>query len=77
MARKETLRQAVHLARSGRRAVRCGLTGCPVGGWPETAQAMRRLADELPRERRYTVAQLVDALYCVDFAGRYCWREEE
>jgi len=79
MARKETLRQAVKLARTGRRPVRAGLDGCPVGGWARTQQALAGLAEELPHytARHYTVDQLVDALYVVDHVNRYRWREEE
>jgi hypothetical protein len=29
------------------------------------------MADELPRDRTYTVRDLIDALYTVDSAGRY------
>jgi len=52
---------------------RCGLDGCPVGGWGETQQALRQLAEDLPlkSERTYSVQQVVDALYDVDSAGRY------
>jgi hypothetical protein len=49
------------------------LNGCPVGGWGETAQAMRQLAEELPfkADRSYTVNDFVDAAYEVNHAGRY------
>jgi len=71
-ARKQTLKQAVKLALAGDLPVmRCGLAGCPVGGWAETQQAMTRIADELPRERGYKLEDLIDALYTVDSAGRY------
>lgn len=48
---------------------RCGLDGCPQGGWPETAQAIRRIDDEIPRG--VGVGDVIDALYRVDHAGRY------
>jgi hypothetical protein len=71
--RKQTLKQAVAAVRAGKIVLRCGLDGCPVGGWPETEQAKLRLAEELPRrsERSYSVDDLISALYVVDFAGRY------
>ncbi len=73
---RQSLRQTVSLVRSGRLRVD-GLAGCPVGGWAETAQAMRRIEDELPHrsQRSYTLAQIVDALYAVDHADRYRPRE--
>jgi hypothetical protein len=51
----------------------CGLAGCPVGGWAETEQAMRRIRDELPMkcDRSFTVRDVVDALYCEDHNCRY------
>lgn len=77
---RQSLAQAVTLIRSGkgmRDVARCGLSGCPVGGWPETRQAMRRISEALPASdrRSYTVAQLVDAIYVVDAADRYQWRD--
>lgn len=73
---KQTLKAAVELITSGRGmqdVFRCGIDGCPVGGWPETEQAMSRLCDVLPHlsERTYLAAQLVDRLYTVDHADRY------
>jgi len=55
-----------------------GLVGCPVGGWAETAQARRRLIDELPlrAERSYSADDLIEAALTVDHAGRYQWRTE-
>ena len=77
MKRKiETLNQRLAIIR--RDGLRCGLDGCPVGGWPETRQAILRLADDLPRRDRrdYTLWQLVESLYAVNDADRYEWREE-
>lgn len=76
---KETLKHAVakfHLGRGG--YARGGLAGCPAGGWPETEQAFRRIADALPLRdmRSYTVQQFVEACYFVDHAGRYQVREK-
>lgn len=69
--RRESLKQAVAKVKYDY------LGGCPVGGWPETEQAKRRLLDDIPRraERIYTSAQLIDALYEVNSAGRYVRRE--
>lgn len=67
----QTLAQAIHLATSGKsRALRSAaleLEGKPVGGWPETEQALRQLRADLPlqSEREYTVEDFVDALYTV------------
>lgn len=74
--KRETLHQRLAIIR--RDGLRCGLGGCPLGGWPETRQALLRLEDDLPRRehRDYTIWQLVDSLYVVNDAGRYEWREE-
>ena len=52
------------------------LVGCPDGGWPETKQAIRALAEALPAlaERRYSVYDVIDAALCLDHADRYRWR---
>jgi hypothetical protein len=73
---KQSLTQALALFRSGKGLqgiTRCGLAGCPVGGWPETEQAKRRIADELPPRamRSYTVDDVVGELYSVNHANRY------
>lgn len=62
--------------RPGVRRALAGLVGCPVGGWAETAQAMRTLIDELPRrsDRAWRVYDLIDRCLCVDASGRYRWR---
>ena len=54
-----------------------GLVGCAEGGWGDTQQALRHLADALPirQLRSYTRAELVSAALIVDAAGRYRWRE--
>jgi hypothetical protein len=56
---KEEHRAAVH---------RCGLAGCPEGGWGETEAAKGRIFDELPfkDERAFTVHEVVDALFVVN-----------
>ena len=75
-ARKQGLRGALQAIRRGKLDItRCGLAGCPVGGWPETRQAMSRIEDELPRDRTYTVQQIVDAVYTEDHAGRWQLRD--
>lgn len=72
--KKQSLKQALFLAHSGKSgAFRCGLDGCPVGGWGDTQQAKARLAEALPprEQRAYTVAEFIDAAYDVDHADRY------
>lgn len=65
----QTLKQAIHLARSGksRDLARAAyyLHGLPVGGWGETSQAMVRIREELPlrADRDYTVGDFVSAAY--------------
>ena len=68
---KQTLRSALHLIRSGKsstlvRAANC-LDGLPIGGWPETEQARRRLIEDLPGtwDRDYAASDLIAALYDV------------
>jgi len=79
--KKQTIKQAL-VAKGIVRALN-GLVGCPVGGWPETAQARSVLRDELParRDRDYTREELIahalfehggDSSGC----GRYQWRPE-
>ena len=53
-----------------------GLAGCPVGGWPETEQALRSVREALPfrSERKYTASELVNAVMGVDHADRYVWK---
>lgn len=74
---KQTLKQALHLGHFGEsRGLALALhalDGCPVGGWGETAQARRQIAEELPRriDRSYTLDDFVDAAYEVDHADRY------
>lgn len=68
MQKKQTLDRAMQLIRAGKLRVDLyGLDGCPVGGWPETQQAILRLSDEIPHrsERSYTVYDLIDRLYTV------------
>lgn len=79
---KQSLKQAVKLVRTGKGlhgVTRCGLDGCPVGGWPETQQALHCMVDELPHreERSYTVHDLIAELYDVDHADRYRYRASE
>lgn len=73
--RRESLKQRLRIIE--RDGLSCGLDGCPVGSWPETQQAMRALADELPHrtERTYILSDVIDALYVEDHAGRYRVRE--
>lgn len=64
------------LTRPAIRVALNGLAGCPAGGWAETDQAMRRIADALPAkaQRSYTLYQLVAAAMRLDHADRYQWR---
>jgi hypothetical protein len=81
MKRKQSLKQAVRLARNGTlRVTACGLDGCPVGmGWPETQQAMQTIMEALPHwsERSYHTYDLIAALYREDSTGRYRLREAQ
>jgi hypothetical protein len=74
-------RQSIAAALRDRQIVRAlnGLVGCPVGGWAETAQAERRLVDELPRKaaRTYSINELIDAALVADHADRYAWRDTD
>lgn len=56
---------------------KCGLAGCPVGGWPQTAQAIRRIQDEIPHseQRTFSVYSVINALYRVE-NDRYVLRED-
>lgn len=49
------------------------LDGLPVGGWPETQQAIRAVANELPlpSERSYTLHDLLTAAFSVGADQRY------
>lgn len=78
MTRRQSLATALKSQTVIRAAKACGLAGCPVGGWPETQQAMRRLEDALPGHwaRSYEPAEIVDALFDVDAADRYRLRGE-
>lgn len=51
----------------------CGLAGRSAGSWGETTEALAQLAAALPHRdhRTYTVAEFVEARYCLDQAGRY------
>ena len=74
---KQTLKQAVYLAKSGQSkslaSAANSLLGCPVGGWGETEQAMHRVREELPlrSQRDYTLADFVGAVYTTNSLDRY------
>lgn len=68
-----TLEQAL-AAPQVRRMLR-ELDGCPVGGWPQTTQAIRQLADEIPRGGP-CVRDVIDAAMIEDHADRYRLRGE-
>jgi len=57
------------VADASREARSCGLDGCPVGGWAETEQARRRLAEALPYN--ISVRDFVGVAYIEDATGRY------
>jgi len=73
---RQTLKQAVKLTnRPGTDMARaaCALDGCPVGGWPETNQAMQRIREYLPGriDRNYSLGSFIEAVYYVDSLDRY------
>ena len=67
-----TLEQALYLihSRTGSLHLHASLDGLPVGGWGETQQAIDRLDDALPRDRDFSLADLIHALY--DIRGSEC-----
>jgi hypothetical protein len=75
--KKQTLDQAVLLARSGKskdlQRAAMYLSGCPTGGDPATVEAWQQMRDELPRpnEREYSEGEFVAAVYTIDNARRY------
>lgn len=79
-ARRQSLRSAVAAVRRGGAVSRAvnGLVGCPLGGWPETAQARAAVVEALPlrADRSYTADELVTACLRESHAGRYQWRVE-
>lgn len=70
--KKETLKSALNIFRSGRGYCRSGLAGLPVAD-ARADQAIAQLKNDLPlREfRAYSVSQFIDAAYTVDPQGRY------
>ena len=86
MDKRQTLDQALELARSGKSRdlehAASILSGKPVGGWPETTQARAELVDHLPfrSDRAYTVEEFVAAAYEIDRLDYYrakLWPREE
>ena len=71
---KQTLKQALQLAQSGKdrdlQAAAQILHGLPVGGWPETQERIRQLRELLPGHwaRDYTTSQFIDAAYRVGWS---------
>jgi hypothetical protein len=51
------------------------LAGCPVGGWPETQQAMTAVSEAIPdaRSRAWSREQLLDKVMIKDHADRWQW----
>lgn len=85
---KETLKQALYLARRMERSYAIAanaLDGCPVGGWGETQRARSLISEVLTLEREYTIEEFVDAAYTIDTTDRYrtkayiksAWRAQE
>lgn len=74
---KQTLKQAIHLAQSGKsrelRSAALELDGKPQGGWPETEQARRAVREALPlrSQRDYTLGEFIEAVYEIDSSDRY------
>lgn len=73
---KKKISMKAMMAKAHVRRAMCGLVGCPAGGWGETKQAMRRIAEELPlkEDRGWTVGDLVSEYMTLDYADRYIWR---
>lgn len=76
--RKQSLRAAVRAIQTGAMQIHGGLDGLPVGGWPETQQAVRQLEESIPGPwaRSYTVEQIIDAVWATDASGRFVRRGE-
>ena len=74
---KQTLEQAVHLAKTGKSKslviAAKSLLGCPVGGWGQTAQARLQVREELPlrSQRDYTLDEFIAAAYTTNSTDRY------
>lgn len=72
---KQTLNQAIMLARTGKSAdlarAAVALNGLPEGGWAETKQARVRLIDDLPMKnaREYTADEFIAAIYDIEPRG--------
>ena len=69
---KQSLKQAVHLAKTGKSkalatAARC-LHGLPEGGWPQTQQARLDILEYLPLRdmRSYTITEFIGATYLLE-----------
>lgn len=77
MMAKQTLKQALYLIRLEKSPALARaaayLRNCPVGGWAETAQAKRRILDELPlREARsYSLGEFIETVYKIDHRDYY------
>lgn len=73
--RKQSIQAALKNA-AIRRALN-GLSGCAVGGWPETRERLRDLDDAIPHrdERSYTIHELI-AYALTERFDRYEWRAE-
>lgn len=73
---KQTLKQALYLARAGKsrplRGAAMALRGLPEGGWAETQAAMREIEERIPARdaRSYSVEEFVAGAYSVEGNGR-------
>lgn len=57
------------------RGALCGLSGCPVGGWPETEQAFRRIYETLPYQTPRDQRDMFVSKHLMVVDGRYAFRE--
>lgn len=79
MKRRIGLKQWLSKEKNRAAVRRCGLGGCPEGGWGETEQARHRIVEVLPHrtERSFTVDEVIDSLYAVNpITGRYGLKED-
>ena len=70
-----TVNKTIALLRAGKLPRLCAalneLHNKPIGAWPETAQAKRRIAAELPTRSVVSLFDLIDRVFVVSAADRY------
>lgn len=68
-----TLKQALHLDTPNLNRARVALAGLPEGGWPETVQAEREIADALPLrdQRAFSLGDFIGAAYVTNKSTLY------